>query len=151
MERLGVSIFIQLNQTVTQLKISDEYGIKKWSQGFNTFQDYLPRYLQITGAKYYEWPTAFGEDRKQEILEFALPCNYLKTLASEGWCLLENTFEASIGKLTEIEPYIHYQKQEKKKTQAKCNYNQRVVTPSCRESKRKKNRWWEPKRRLRCA
>ena len=114
-ERLGLSSFIQLKQTATQLKISSDCNIKKWSQRFNTFQDYLPRCLWIAGPRRCEWPTAFGVDRKQEILEFSLPYNYLKALASEGWCLSKNTFEASIRKLVEIKPEILNQEKGKGK------------------------------------
>ena len=101
-----------------QLKVSPYCRIKVWVQRFNTFQDYLPRTLWIAGAKRSEWPEAFEEGRKREILEFALPHAYLKALSSESWCLSENTFEESIGKITEIEPLILATATEKKATAA---------------------------------
>ena len=62
--------------------------------------------MWVTGAKQSEWPEAYGEMRKREILEFALPKEYQKKLNSEGWCLSENSYNRSIGKIKEIEPEI---------------------------------------------
>ena len=39
-------------------------------------------------------------------------------MSSESWCLSENTFEESIGKITEIEPLILATEKEKKATAA---------------------------------
>ena len=117
-ERLGLSSFIQLKRTATQLKVSSNCRIKVWIQLFNTFQEYLSRTLWIAGARRSEWPTAFDEERKREILEFVLPHTYLKALSSESWCLSKNTFEESIGKITEIEPMILTQEKDKKLTAA---------------------------------
>ena len=49
---------------------------------------------------------AYGQMRKRKILEFALSNEYQKKLNSEGWCLSENLYNQSIGKITEIEPEI---------------------------------------------
>ena len=102
------------------MKVSSNRIIKVWTQHFNTFQDYLPRILWIAGARRSEWPKAFDKERKREILEFALPHTHLIALSSESWCLSENTFEESIGKITEIEPMILAQEKDKKLTAAKA-------------------------------
>ena len=60
-ERLGLSSFIQLKRTATQLKVSSNCRIKMWSQRFNTFQDYLPRTLWIAGVRRSKWPTTFDK------------------------------------------------------------------------------------------
>ena len=88
------------------MKVGANCDIKKWSQRFNTFQDYLPRCLQITGAKRGEQPEAYGKMKKREILKFALPTAYQKRLNSDGWFLSEETYERSIGKIAEVEPKI---------------------------------------------
>ena len=81
-------------------------NVKKWSQRLNTFQDYLPRCLWITGAKRGEWPEAYEEIRKKKILQFTLPPAYQKRLNSDRWCLSEETYKRSIGKIAEVEPDI---------------------------------------------
>ena len=50
-KRLGLQSYIRLKQTITTTKISANCNVKKQSQRFNTFQDYLSRYLWIAGAK----------------------------------------------------------------------------------------------------
>ena len=50
-ERFGLQSFIQLKRTMTAMKIGNECKIQTWSKRFNTFQDFLPRYLWIAGAK----------------------------------------------------------------------------------------------------
>ena len=62
--------------------------------------------LWLAGRKSGEWPTAYDEDRKREILEFSSSVVYLTALNDIGWCLQENIYAASIGKLAEIEPEI---------------------------------------------
>ena len=52
------------------------------------------------------------------ILEFALSATYLKGLLDVGWCLSENTYSASIGKLNEIEPGIKMKIESQKMTAA---------------------------------
>ena len=93
---------------MTTMKIGTNCNIKKWrqSQRFNTFQDYLPRCLQITGAKRGEQPEAYGKMKKREILKFALPTAYQKKLCSDGQCLSEVTYERSIGKIVKVKPEI---------------------------------------------
>ena len=54
--------------------------------------------------------------RKREILEFSLPKSYIKILATEGWCLSEETYNMSIGKIMKVEPEILIQIKEKEKT-----------------------------------
>ena len=54
--------------------------------------------------------------QKRKISECVLPHPYLKRLATERWCLSENTFNKSIGKITEVEPEILFWEKEKKKT-----------------------------------
>ena len=88
------------------LKIGKDCGVKKWSQRFNTYQNYLPRCLWITGAKRGEWSEAYGEMRRREILEFALQTAYQKRLNADGWSLSKETYDKSIGKITEVEPEI---------------------------------------------
>ena len=61
----------------------------------------------MTGAKRGEWPAEYDEFRKREILEFALSAAYLTALNSEGWCLQENTYDASIGKPVKLELEIY--------------------------------------------
>ena len=51
--------------------------------------------------------TTYDEDQKREILDFSLSVVYLIALNDIGWCLQENTYAASIGKLVEIEPEIY--------------------------------------------
>jgi len=99
-EGLGLQSFIQLKQTMTTMKIGANCEIKKWSQQFNTFQDYLPRCLWIAGAKSGEWPEAYGEMRKREILEFALPTAYHKTINNgmESYCMEMSNMEGPIMK-----------------------------------------------------
>ena len=63
--------------------------------------------LWLAGAKRGKWPTAYEEDCKREILEFSLLAVYLTALNNIEWCLQENTYVASIGKLAEIEPEIY--------------------------------------------
>ena len=46
---------------------------------------------------------------------------FLKALSSEGWCLSENTFKASIDKLIEPEPEILNQQKETELTKASKN------------------------------
>ena len=89
-EKFGLQSFIQLKQTMSAMKIGPGCNIKTWSKQFNTFQDFLPRCLWVTGAKQGLWPEAYGEERKREILEFALSKEYQTKLNSEGWCLSEN-------------------------------------------------------------
>ena len=108
-----------------------------WSQRFNTFQDYLPRTLWIAGARRSKWPTAFDKERKREILEFSLPHTYLKALSSESWCLSENTFEESIGKITEIEPLILATEKEKKATAANATAIKKLQDSIASKEKRK--------------
>ena len=88
------------------MKIGPGCNIKAWSKQFNTFQDSLSRCLWVAGAKQGEWPEAYGEKRKREILGFALSKDYQKKLNSEGWCLSEILYNQLIGKIKEIEPEI---------------------------------------------
>ena len=90
-----------------QMKVTQSLKIKAWCQRFDTFQNYLSMTLWLAGAKRGKWPTAYEEDRKREILEFSLSAVYLTALNNIGWCLQENTYAASIGKLVEIEPEIY--------------------------------------------
>jgi len=115
-ERLGLQSYVQLKRTMTTMKIGSKCDVKKWSQRFNTFQDYLPRCLWIAGAKREEWPEAYGEMRKREILEFALPPAYQKRLNADGWCLSEETYDKSIRKIAKVEPEILLKIKELKKT-----------------------------------
>ena len=105
-ERLKLSSFIQVKQTIAQIKISPSFGIMAWSKRFDTFQIYLPLRLWVVGAKRGEWPTVYQENCKREILEFALSATYLKELLDVGWCLSENTYSTFIDELNEIEPGI---------------------------------------------
>ena len=88
------------------MKIGPGCNVNSWSKKFNAFQDYLPRFLLVTGAKQGEWPEAYGEMRKIEVLEFTLSKEYQKELISEGWCLSENSYNQSIGKIKEIKQEI---------------------------------------------
>ena len=63
--------------------------------------------LWLAGAKQGEWLSAYDEDWKREILEFSLSVVYLIAFSEIGWCLQKNTFDASIGKLVELEPEIY--------------------------------------------
>ena len=74
--------------------------------------------LLVAGAKRGEWPTSYQGDGKREILEFALSATYLKELLDVGWCLSENTYNASIGKLIKIEPGIKLEIEGQKATAA---------------------------------
>ena len=91
---------------MSAMKIGPGYNIKTWSKRFNTFQDFLPRCLWVAGAKQGIWPKAYGEERKREILETVLSKEYHSKLNSEGWCLSENKYDRSIGKIKEVEPEI---------------------------------------------
>ena len=68
------------------------------------------------------WPEAYGEERKREILEFALSKEYQSKLNSEGWCLSENSYDQLIGKIKEIKPDIllKLKEREEKKESAKA-------------------------------
>ena len=88
------------------MKVTQGMKITAWCEHFDTFQSYWPMCLWLAGAKRGEWPAEYDEFRKQEILEFALLAAYLTALNSEGWCLQENTYDASIGNLVELEPEI---------------------------------------------
>ena len=105
-EKFGLQSFIQLKRTMTSMKIGNGVKIQQWSKRYNTFQDYLPRCLWVAGAKQGLWPEAYDKERKKEILEFALSKDYITKLNSEGWCLMENTYDQSIHRITEIEPDI---------------------------------------------
>ena len=115
-ERLGLQSYIQLKPTMTTMKVGSKCNVKQWSQQLNTYQDYLPRYLWLVGAKQSEWPETYGEIRKREILEFALPPTYQKKLNYDGWCLSEETYDKSIGKITEVELEIILKIKELEKT-----------------------------------
>ena len=71
-ERLRLSRFVQSKQTANQMKVAQSMKISSWCEQFDTFQTYLPMCLWLAGAKRGEWPTAYDEHRKREILEFAL-------------------------------------------------------------------------------
>ena len=88
------------------MKIGPGCNVKILSKRFNTFQDYLPRCLWVARVKRGEWPEAYGEVCKREIIEFALPKEYQKIFNSDRWCLSENSYDQSIGKIKEIEPEI---------------------------------------------
>ena len=88
------------------MKITTTFGIKACSKCFDTLQIYLSMILWVTGTKWGEWPTAYQEDWKREILKFALSATYVNKLLDVCWCLSENTYSASIGRLIEIEPGI---------------------------------------------
>ena len=88
------------------MKVGANCDTKTRSKQFNTFQDYLLRCLWITEAKRGEWSEAYREIQKREILEFELPTAYQKILNSDGWCLSEESYDWSIGKITEVEPEI---------------------------------------------
>ena len=105
-ERLGHKSFIQLKRTMTSMKIGPNCDIKSWSKRMNTFQEYLPNTLWVAGAKEGKWPTEFDEERKREILEFALAKEYTAKLNSVAWCLSENSYDRSIAKIKEVEPEI---------------------------------------------
>ena len=66
----------------------------------------MPRCLWLAGAKRGDWPEACGEEKKKEILEFALPKEYQAKLNSESWCLTMNSVDKSIARIKEIEPDI---------------------------------------------
>ena len=89
------------------MKVTQGMKITAWCERFDTFQSYLPMCLWLAGAKQGEWPAEYDEFRKREILEFALSAAYLTALNNEGWCLQENTYDASIGKMVELEPEIY--------------------------------------------
>ena len=91
---------------MTSMKIGPNCNIKTWSKRFNMFQEFLSRCLWVAVAKQGLWPEAYGEERKREILEFALSKEYQSKLNLEGWCLSENTYDKSIGKIKEVEPEI---------------------------------------------
>ena len=87
-EKFGLQSFIQLKRTMTAIKVGSGCNIKTWSKRFNTFQDFLPRCLWVAGAKQGLWPEAYGEERKREILEFALRNNSNRSLIlKDGVCL----------------------------------------------------------------
>ena len=88
------------------MMISPNCNIKRWAKRFDTFQLYLPRCLWVAGAKRGEWPEAYDEEAKKQLLEFALPKEYEAKLISESWCLTTNSFDKSIAKIKEIEPEI---------------------------------------------
>ena len=69
---------------MTAMKIWPGCNIKAWSKQFNTFQDFLPRCLWVTGAKQGLWPEMYDKERKKEILEFTLSKEYQTKLNSEG-------------------------------------------------------------------
>ena len=50
-KRLGLSSFIQLKQTIMQMKVTHSLKIKAWCQRFDTFQTYLPMTLWLAGEK----------------------------------------------------------------------------------------------------
>ena len=89
------------------MKITQSLKIKAWCQRFDTFQTYLPMTLWLAGAKRREQHTGYDKYKKREILDFSLLTVYLTALNDIGWCLQENTYAASIGKLVEIEPEIY--------------------------------------------
>ena len=60
----------------------------------------------MAGAKRGEWPEAYDEEEKKQLLEFALPKEYEAKLNFESWCLTTNSFDKSIAKIKEIEPEI---------------------------------------------
>ena len=97
---------------------------------FDTFQLFLPRTLWLAGAKRGDWPEAYGEEKKKEILEFALSKEYQAKLNSESWCLTENTFDKSILKIKEIEPEILrvIKERDEKKVNAKAIAELQVKT-----------------------
>ena len=100
-EKFSLQSFIQLKRTMLAMKVGPGCNIKIWSKRFNTFQDFLPKCLWVAGAKQGLWPEAYGEERKREILEFALSKEYQTKLNSEGWCLSENLYDQSIGKMSQ--------------------------------------------------
>ena len=89
------------------MKVTQGMKVTAWCERFDTSQSYLPMCLWLAGAKRGEWPTAYDEHRKREILEFALSAAYLTALNSEGWCLQEKTYNSLIGKLVELEQEIY--------------------------------------------
>ena len=71
-EKFSLQSFIQLKRTMSAMKVGPGCNIKTWSKRFNTLQYFLPRCLWVAGAKQSLWPKAYGEEKKREILEFAL-------------------------------------------------------------------------------
>ena len=107
---------------MSAMKVGPGCNIKTWSIQFNTFQDFLPRCLWVAGSKQGLWPEGYGEERRREILEFALSKEHQTKLISEGWCLSENSYDQSIGKVKEIKPKIllKLKEKEEKKDNAKA-------------------------------
>ena len=89
------------------MKVMQSMEKSSWCEQFDTFQTYLPMCVWLAGAKRAEWPTTYDEHRKREILEFALSVVCLTALNAEGWCLQENTPDASIEKLVKLELEIY--------------------------------------------
>ena len=89
------------------MKVTQSLNIQAWCQCFDTLQTYLPLTLWLGGAKHKELSTGYDEDQKREILEFSLLPFYLTALNNIGWCLQENKYASSIGKLVGIEPEIY--------------------------------------------
>ena len=74
-------------------------------------------------ARFVAWSVWWRkEERKREILEFALLIEYQSKLNSEGWCLSENSYDQSIRKIKEVEPEIllKLKEREEKRDSAKA-------------------------------
>lgn len=117
-KHLKLSSFIQLKRTIVQMKITLCHGVKAWNKRFVTFQDYLPRCLWVVGKKCGEWSTTYDEERKCEILEFALSAIYFTLLSNIGWCLQENSYRVYITTLNKIESGIKLKIENQKKIDA---------------------------------
>ena len=98
------NVYIHLRRQIRELKVNLHVGIRKYEEGLNDIQKYLPFCSWVSGEKLGKSKLPYDEQELKEILETAILDSQRVKLNHNKWVIQDNTVESTIDELHTYEP-----------------------------------------------